>query len=167
MASVNNLTSMNMPTSIFTKFAEPDQGQALDYQKAVYLEDLLAEIQHDLVALLNHKRTPLGSKRDYALFSDSLLCYGLPDLSYFNPYSENDRRTVRRLLHETITNFEKRLSNVVISEIEVPDDKIVTTMSFRIHATVNIVPLLAPVTFDSVIYPVKDQVIINKYHLEH
>lgn len=127
------------------------------------VESRLKDIERNLTALLNHKRIPAGLLGQQVSSDDPILAYGLPDLTHFNPDSDSDRRQVRQLLQEAIRRFEKRLENVSVILLEPPKEKrlALTMLHFQIRAEVRVQAQLAPVMFDSLVYPVQDQVVVE------
>lgn len=120
-------------------------------------------VQHDLMTLLNYKRTFNHSANQLLHLQDSLFYYGLPDISHYNPLSEVDRCQVKSLLQDAITKFEKRLDHVRVSETSDVTENINTHMYFQISANL-LIPHQAEmvaVLFDSSIQMATETVVIS------
>lgn len=85
------------------------------------------EIIEDVANLLSSR--PQGSF--FHKDETSILDYGMPELSYYSPYSIEDQRAVAKLIEKSLKAFEPRLSNVVVTPAA-SEDK----FHFRIRAKV-------------------------------
>lgn len=127
-------------------------------------KQIIASIQHDLSTLLNYRRPPIQFAESHANLASSVLMYGMPDLSYFTPQSEQDRKTVRDLLQNTIHYFEKRLQNVYVAEKKT--DILNTNMYFTIYGRLALFEQQTTICFDSSIQPAIDRVFIHPSNQE-
>ena len=102
---------------------------------AVHVDDLRAWVLRDLVALLNCRRTPilLSSPLD-----DSLLAYGLPDLTNARLDEESTREWLRESIAAAIRRFEPRLFDVKVA-VDAVDSRDLR-LRFRIEAMLRADP---------------------------
>ena len=161
MARANQQNPSLLAASPLAAFLDPNDQRGT-FKAIPSLTELLQAIQYDLTCLLNHKRILINNNYHDKNLTDSILYYGLPDLSVYNPLSEHDRRTVCTLLQQTISNFEKRLTDIrVIDEAErhhMPS----LTMHFRIQATLALATESVTVRFASIVQNASDQVVIHQ-----
>ncbi|MEM9243121.1 MAG: type VI secretion system baseplate subunit TssE [Pseudomonadota bacterium] len=140
--------------SIITRLTQAEDVSGI--MPALYsFETYVTEIQQDLIKLLNTKKIPLDITQPAQA---CILTYGMPDLTLFNPDSAKDIETVRKLLEETIEQFEQRLTNVTVLSKKQIQKTAPTMMSFCINAQIKINPQYMPIRFDSVIEPANDTV---------
>ena len=79
--------------------------------------------------------------------NQSLVLYGLPDLTTASVKSPDDRMRLRDAVAETVRIFEPRLEGVEVSlESEAETERAVR---FRIDARLKVDPVPEPVTFDT------------------
>ncbi len=109
--------------------------------RAVDVNDLRAWVLRDLVSLLNSRRTAnnLPSPLD-----DSLLAYGLPDLTNARLNEASARERLRDAIADAIDRFEPRLFDVRITvDALYPQD---LRLRFRIEAMLRAEPEPQPFT---------------------
>src|SRR5262245_42116937 len=79
----------------------------------------LAELEYtvrlDLNDLLNTRRAHQAISNEFPNAAKSLLVFGLPDFSDYDPADSSDREKIRQEIQRTIELFESRLSNVTVS----------------------------------------------------
>jgi len=112
--------------------------------------DLCAAVARDLDWLLNTKRWLPEDLADFPEANQSILTYGLPDLSTFSWRNAGDSSAIARLLEETIRRFEPRLRerSVKVTPLE-SNDVDDFRLRFRIDATLEVDPIVLPVSFDT------------------
>jgi type VI secretion system protein ImpF len=114
------------------------------------LRQLRQAVARDLEALLNTRREALEElPLEFAEVRQSLLNYGLPDFTSFNPLSEHDRHQIRRALEEVIALFEPRLTRVRVSLHPWYEHE--RALRFRVEALLRVDPAPEQVTFDAVL----------------
>jgi type VI secretion system protein ImpF len=128
---------------------EPRVSSESAEQAARRLGDLKAAIKRDLEWLLNTKRAAARPPESLGPAADSVLNYGLPDISNLSLGSPHDRDRLRRVLEEAVARFEPRLSGVRVTLEGSRDDE--RSLHFRIDATLDLEPEPEPITFDSVL----------------
>ncbi|WP_047239133.1 type VI secretion system baseplate subunit TssE, partial [Chromobacterium subtsugae] len=78
---------------------------------------------------------------------DSLLSYGIPDLSGISLLNPDDRETLREQLRRSIELHEPRLSRVRVN-LDAPRE-LERHLRFRVDAVLKVHPHRPPVTFDA------------------
>jgi len=81
--------------------------------------------------------------------SRSLLTFGLPELSGFNPNVPDQRRSLQDIIERTIRQFEPRLMDVRITAITA--DGSGRGVRLCVEALLKVSPAPLPVTFDTVV----------------
>jgi type VI secretion system protein ImpF len=114
------------------------------------LRQLKQAVARDLEALLNTRREALEElPSEFSEVRRSLLTYGLPDFTAFNPLSENDHNQIRRALEQAIATFEPRLARVRVSLRPWYEHE--RALRFRVEALLRVDPAPEQVTFDAVL----------------
>jgi type VI secretion system protein ImpF len=117
-------------------------------------------VARDLETLLNTRQEILQALPDeFAELNNSLLTYGLPDLSSFSLDSEDDRGRVRRVIEQAIANCEPRLERVQVI-LQAPREN-ERGLRFRIDALLRVDPAPEPVTFDAMLQLNTQQYIVR------
>ena len=145
---------MKIQRTLFERLAdsdEQDQRQVL----TVYQQD----IQHDLEELLNTRFRILTVDPHLKHTQQSLLNYGLPDLSTINVTDANSRAIFCRQMQEAIQHYEPRLKSIVVTFKE-QLHKNQQTIQFKIEAQLTFAEHIS-ITLDSALEPLS-----RKVHLE-
>ena len=128
-----------------------DDAPDLSHIEAISLFELSQfkqALARDLEALLN---TRLMSQEElfeaFPLARDSLLSYGIPDLSGISLLNPDDRETLREQLRRSIELHEPRLSRVRVN-LDAPRE-LERPLRFRVDAVLKVHPHRPPVTFDA------------------
>ncbi|MGE0716418.1 MAG: type VI secretion system baseplate subunit TssE [Alphaproteobacteria bacterium] len=126
---------------------EPDRRAEVPFRQS--LAAYRASVIRDLQDLLNtrHPPPPAGAARSEA--GQSLIVYGLPDLSAMNPRSRTDVERLQRAILGTLRLFEPRLTRVRVT-VEHPES-VMGRIAFRVAADLKIDPRPVPVVFDTVL----------------
>lgn len=108
-------------------------------------------VARDLEALLNARSTALGDEllERYPLAANSLLTFGIPDLSSLSLLNPDHRALLRDRIHRTIERFEPRLSQVRV-DLDTPKE-FNRMLRFRVEAVLRVHPNRPPVVFDAVL----------------
>jgi type VI secretion system protein ImpF len=115
------------------------------------LRSLERAVGRDLEALLNSRQETLVElPSEFIELNESLLVYGLPDLTSLSLLSEDDRYRIRRSVEQAIAVFEPRLERVRVA-IEAPREHD-RGLRFRIDALLRVDPAPEPVTFDAILH---------------
>lgn len=108
-----------------------------------------ASVVRDLENLLNTKRSPEDPPGEFRQLNNSLIVYGLSDLTSHNARSPRVRQQILHEIERIIGRFEPRLRNVDVHlETHGDNDRIIR---FRITGILRVEPLSEPVTFDTVL----------------
>jgi type VI secretion system protein ImpF len=85
----------------------------------------------------------------------SLAAYGLPDFTTASADNPEDRNKMRRQIEQTISIFEPRLRDVVVTVEPISNKE--RTLHFRIDANLVVDPAPEPVTFDTALHLVNGE----------
>lgn len=139
---------------------EPSASRDVLPTRAETVRQFRRSVQRDLDHLLNSRNTFTDLAADLAEARQSILTYGLPDLSTLAAPGEQGKNRLRQALEATIRAFEPRLTNVVASVLDSPADLIdardgrkanIAPVRLRVDARLVIDPVPEPVGFDIVV----------------
>jgi type VI secretion system protein ImpF len=123
---------------------------------AADLAAVRAEVCRDLERLLNSRRFHREDELDAPHLDRSLLAYGIPELSAFNPDSATDRTRLTRLIQLAIARFEPRLAPlddarpfVDVEYRQSDQDRHLPRIHLRIRARLRLEGLDDSVEFDT------------------
>lgn len=137
-------------------FAEELEKMPKPVPPSLSLRELRAAVARDIEALLNTRRELLFDvPEELEHVRKSILMFGLPDFTSYSLLNPNDRKTVRRAVEETLTNFEPRLKSVRVT-LEA-HDKFDMTLRFRIDALLRTDPAPEPITLNAALHVVTSQ----------
>lgn len=118
-------------------------------------------VARDLEALLNTRCIDFDERiESHHQARDSMLSYGIPDLSSLGLANPDDRALLRNRISESIARHEPRLTQVRVT-LDVPRDT-ERLLRFRVDAVLRAHPSRPPVIFDALLqlstnqYQVKD-----------
>lgn len=116
------------------------------------LQELKRAVVRDLEALLNTRQARLELLRDSpeAEIAQSVLTYGLPDLTSAKIDGPEAREAVRRGVEDAIRRFEPRLIDVRVQAHD-PDGPHDRVLRLTVEAWLAMDPDPVPVTFDTVV----------------
>lgn len=126
----------------------PHVRQPVSPSRAHDVSSLQDSVRSDLVRLLNTRSPLRGVPR--TLSGDTVLAYGIPDLSPTSPDSEQDRQNLSVVIAHAITIFEPRLSNVkVVIQADKSDPRAVIGVIYANLVVGNVFePVSFPLTLD-------------------
>jgi type VI secretion system protein ImpF len=126
-----------------TEEARPQNPMSLS------LAELQSNVFRDLQAMLNSRRALTEPLPESSELRQSVLCFGLPDITSVNPESLDEQANVRNAVEEAIRLYEPRLTNIDVRVQEVTSND----RSFRltVRAVLKVEPNPVPVEFDTVI----------------
>ena len=107
-------------------------------------------VLRDLEWLLNSRSAAEAVPEQMEALQTSLYCYGLPDLSSLSATSSQHRSKIRAAIQSAIEQFEPRLSDVAVHELE-PDRRNKASLRFQITALLRADPAPKEITFDTVL----------------
>lgn len=118
-------------------------------------------VARDLESLLNTRCTHLdeGRLEPFPLTEDSLLQFGITDLSSLSLLDPEDRMFLRDNIRRAIERHEPRLAKVRVN-LEVSRE-LNQMLRFRVDALLKVHPNRPPVTFDALL-----QLSSNTYHVK-
>lgn len=110
---------------------------------------MIAAVHRDLEDLLNTRETAVGLPADCAEVRNSIVAFGMPDLTAVEAITPTQRAAIGRLLEAIIQRHEPRLRDIRATLLE-PDQAVQRTVKFRVEARLRVDP--APeVAFDTVL----------------
>lgn len=113
------------------------------------VEKMYKAVLSDLEDLLNSVHTARDIPADFPDVRDSVVGYGLPDLTSIESISAEQRATIARTIRRAIERFEPRLRAVKVAILK-HDDALHMSLKFRIDARLAVDP--APdVAFDTIL----------------
>jgi type VI secretion system protein ImpF len=135
---------------LLDRLIAPLRGGAGAALEAIGARELCASLARDLEWLLN-SRPALGERAAALPYgSDSILAYGLPDLSGYSWRSPGDAERIAELLQRAICRFEPRLRARTVQVSALPsEDAADFQLRFRIDAVLRTEPVELPVSFDT------------------
>ncbi len=117
---------------------DPKNSHEVGAARAVSLRHVKASLRRDLEWLLNTRQMIVPAP-DYAHeLPYSLFTYGLPDFTTISVHSENDQRTMLRLMETAIATFEPRLQNVAVTMQPLGDNA--RLLRFQIEGMLRRIP---------------------------
>ncbi len=129
---------------------EPDVAAAPPVSRSQSVRQLKAALRRDLEWLLNTRRIPEEVPESYQELHRSLYNYGLPDVTSMSLNSPRDRQRLLRLVEQTITIFEPRLTAVRVRALESKDSG-PRMLRFQIDALLKMDPAPEQVLFDTLL----------------
>jgi type VI secretion system protein ImpF len=102
----------------------------VDQHKELLIDNIIL----DVCNLLNSRSSAQNLDSDF-LNTASILDYGVPDVSYYSPYSSSDQETVCKIIARSLERFEPRLTNMAVTLVEQDLSKEVG-FYFRIKANI-------------------------------
>jgi type VI secretion system protein ImpF len=138
----------------------PDQAHDPATSAADSMAALRLSVRRDLEALLNARRRWRSWPSHMTQLATSPIGYGIPDFSS-GAFSDARRREELRLeIEATIHRFEPRFLSVRVHLIEA-QDRLETTLRLRIEAVLHAEPAPESVTFDTLVDPTTDDVVVR------
>lgn len=138
----------------------PDQPRDPTISAADSLLALRQSVRRDLEALLNARRRWRSWPRTMTELATSPLGYGVPDFGA-GAFNDAARREELRLeIEDTIRRFEPRFLSVRVHLVE-QREHLDTTLRLRIDAVMHAEPAPEAVTFDTLVDPTTDDVVVR------
>jgi type VI secretion system lysozyme-like protein len=128
----------------------------VDQHKELLIDNIIL----DVCNLLNSRSSAQNLDSDF-LNTASILDYGMPDVSYYSPYSSSDQETVCKIIARSLERFEPRLNNVSVTPIE-QDLAQEVGFYFRIKANIVLGREQIAVVLDSNFSSTTKQFVITK-----
>ncbi len=149
--------------SLWDRLTNPDliRGSDVGVTVSSEIERIKNEVRRDLEWLLNSRRTPGDPPAGMSHLSQSLMTYGLPDITSVSPGDTDARKRLTQLLESVIRDFEPRLSNVRVIFEPQKQDNTLGSLHYRIEAILRVDPAPEPVIFDTVLQLGNKAFIVN------
>lgn len=144
--------AVEMPLSLFDRLLDdnPDLAhEPIESPDRVFARYKIG-LRRDLEGLLNSKRPFSGWLTGNAEISDTIIGFGLPDLSTEDFGTPAVRERIRRMIAACIRTYETRLSRV---EVDVDGGPTSTGVRFRITAMLCVADMEEAVTYDARVRP--------------
>jgi type VI secretion system protein ImpF len=116
------------------------------------LSEMQESVRRDLQDLLNTRQSATEMYPADAELAQSVLSYGLPDLTTLNPTVGDQRRLLQQTVEQTIRRFEPRLMEVRVTTAAV-DPSSGRGLRLNVEALLKVAPAPLPVSFDTVVQP--------------
>jgi|SRR5579862_8774142 len=94
---------------------DPRSHRDVPSSRVESIREFRRAVQRDLDDLLNSRNAFADLLPEFAEAGQSVLTYGLPDLSAYNLSDGRDQNRVRQIMEAVIRTFEPRLKNVVVT----------------------------------------------------
>jgi type VI secretion system protein ImpF len=106
-------------------------------------------LKRDVEWLLNTRRPPLDNISNYPLAANSVINYGLPDISSMGLNSASDQRTLLLAVQHCLRNFEPRIT---ATRVYLEGSELVNrSLRFRIEGMMMVDPAPEEINFDTVL----------------
>jgi type VI secretion system lysozyme-like protein len=113
----------------------------------------------DIRCLLNSKATDISGIAKSAQLRNFIINYGLPELSYYSPYSLEDRETVSNLIKDCLIMFEPRLKNISVVSVQKEHDM---AFHYKISGTIKFKFSDLQVILDSRIHTISKEILLTQ-----
>jgi type VI secretion system protein ImpF len=134
--------------SILDRLIDPDSAGTA-WRHGYGVDQMVEAVQRDLEDLLNTRQSHSGLPEGYEELQNSIVAYGLPELTSLHAHTAGQRAAIGRILETIVARFEPRLRDVSATMVEAGDGK-ERTVKFRIAARLCVDP--APeVAFDTIL----------------
>jgi type VI secretion system protein ImpF len=117
-------------------------------------------VRRDLEALLNARRRWRSWPAQMTQLATSPIGYGIPDFASGAFSDARRREELRQEIEATIRRFEPRFLSVRVNLIDA-QDRLDTTLRLRIEAVLHAEPAPESVTFDTLVDPITDDVMVR------
>ena len=138
----------------------PDQLRDPPQSASESMVALRQSVRRDLESLLNARRTWKSWPASLKELAVSPIGYGIPDFTS-GAFNDGSRREELRLeIEEAVQAFEPRFLSVRVALIE-STDRLEATLRLRIDAVLHAEPMPEPITFDTIIDPTTDHIVVR------
>ena len=137
--------------NLLDRLLDDDPSAAGDPPQAAGLQAsrVKGSLARDLEELLNSRRLPEWELEGFPRCADSLLAFGISDLTRFNVKDPRSLRSLLEHLRKTIERFEPRLGNVRVSLEQGREAG--KALRFRVDALLRQQPGKPPVAYDGTV----------------
>ena len=138
----------------------PDQTRDPAISASESMVALRQSVRRDLESLLNARRTWKSWPSSLTELRVSPVGYGIPDFTS-GAFNDPARREELRLdIEEAILAFEPRFLTVRVTLLEATE-RLEATLRLRIDAVLHAEPMPEPITFDTIIDPTTDNIVVR------
>ena len=127
---------------------EPDVRREAPRSSHQVLRELKQSVRRDLENLLNTRVRCIPLPPELKELKQSLVNYGIPDLTGASLGSPKEREEFRRTIQKVISQNERRLKKLSVRLVDQPESTD-RTIRFRIDAILQAEPAPEPIQFDS------------------
>ena len=128
---------------------QPNEEATPPNPQGLSLSELQASVFRDLQAMLNTRQSMAEPVDADSPLLQSVVAFGLPDISTLNPDNLDQRATLRAAVEDAIRRFEPRLTQVrVQAHGTAAADR---SLRLTVDAVLKVEPNPVPVQFDTVI----------------
>jgi type VI secretion system protein ImpF len=128
--------------------SEPDVRREAPRSHTQLLRDLKQSVRRDLENLLNTRVRCAPWPPELKELKQSLVNYGIPDMTGASFGSAKAREEFRRIIQTTVTQYERRLKKLNVRLLD-PSESVDRTIRFQIDAVLMAEPAPEPIQFDS------------------
>jgi len=140
---------MGLTPSILDRLIDPESaGTAI--MTGFSAEKLYRAVLRDLEDLLNTRRTAGNLPAALDEVSNSIVAYGLPDISSAEAGSTGARQDIASAIRAVIDRFEPRLQDVSVILVNPEDDIVRQSVKFRVDARLAVDPY-PDIAFDTIL----------------
>jgi type VI secretion system protein ImpF len=132
--------------SVLDRLTQVEEWPATRNQSLRFFRDAL---KRDLEWLLNTRKPPLPELASRPVARDTVINYGLPDISSLGMSSATDQRALRTAIEGCLRAFEPRLTDVRVT-LE-SSDTVDRRLRFHIEGNMKLDPAPEEITFDTVL----------------
>jgi type VI secretion system protein ImpF len=134
--------------SLLTRLLDPDSLRHVS-QPGFGLQNITDSVRFDMEDLFNTRRSGVEVPKQYEQVQNSIVTYGLPDMTYFDIHNNAECEKICRMIVALINRFEPRLRSVRVSVVKA-DGASDRQVRFHIEGLLAVDP--APeVGFDTVV----------------
>ena len=132
--------------SVLDRLTQVEDWPATRNQSVRFFRDAL---KRDLEWLLNTRKPPLKELTAHTVARDTVINFGLPDISALGLSSSTDQRSLRTAIEGCLKVFEPRLSDVrmTLESSDTTDRR----LRFHIEANMKLDPAPEEIAFDTVL----------------
>src|SRR5437660_12020505 len=116
--------------SFLDRLIDPDSG-GTSWRRGYGVEQMTDAVRRDLEDLLNTRQSHTGLPEAFKEVHQSLIAYGLPDLTSLNAFTAQQRSDIAGVIESAVAQFEPRLKDVRVQLLD-PGDLKQRTLRFRI-----------------------------------
>lgn len=138
----------------------PDQERDPVLSAADTVAALRNSVRRDLEALLNARRRWRSWPAYMTQLATSPIGYGIPDFAAGTFGDAQRREELRQEIEAAVRRFEPRFLSVRVRLIEA-QDRLEATLRLRIEAVLHAEPAPEAVTFDTLVDPITDDVLVR------